>query len=146
MNIENNPSYEKIATNFRYNNISIDKNEFVSFGNLLNTFAGIEVVQSYTLSDVIVTDSILDYYLNPNGIYYFDLNKILPFEIRKTEGFILFIILTIALYLIILNFMGISISNMNITLNAQNIMTWIAGIIIATLIIRQGRSMNKKKK
>ncbi|WP_298523074.1 Ig-like domain repeat protein [uncultured Methanobrevibacter sp.] len=72
LSIENNPSYEKIATNFRYNDISIDKNEFVSFGNLLNTFAGIEVVQSYTLSDVIVTDSILDYYLNPNGIYYFD--------------------------------------------------------------------------
>lgn len=72
MSIKNNPSYEKITTQFRYNNISIDKNEFVSFGNLLNTFAGIEVVQSYTLSDVIVTDSILDYYLNPNSIYYFN--------------------------------------------------------------------------
>ncbi len=72
LNIENNPFYEKITTNFRYNDISIDKNEFVSFGNLLNTFAGIEVVQSYTLSDVIVTDSILDYYLNPNSIYYFN--------------------------------------------------------------------------
>ena len=69
LNITNNPSYEKITTHFRYNNIFIEKNEYVSFGNLLNTFAGIEVVQSYTLSDVIITDSIMDYYLNQTSQY-----------------------------------------------------------------------------
>lgn len=113
----------------------------------------IGVCEAYTIQNLINTDlNLAVLSLIVTAVFQFiavspDLfNKILPFEIRKTEGFILFIILTIALYLIILNFMGISISNMNITLNAQNIMTWIAGIIIAILIIRQGRSMNKKKK
>ena len=73
-------------------------------------------------------------------------NKIAPFEIRKTEGFVPFIILTVASYLIILNFMGIPISNMNITPNVPNILAWIAGITIAILIIRQGRNMGKKEK
>ena len=78
--------------------------------------------------------------ISPNLI-----NLIFPFEIRKTEGFVAFIVITIFLYLITLNLLtGSSLSNTNISITVPNIIPWIIGIIIGILIIRQRKKMDEK--
>ena len=79
-------------------------------------------------------------------------NKIVPFEIRKKEGFILYNVLTGAVYLLILyciigNTMFPPI-HINLTPEGiiRKIITYGIGIILLILIIKQGKNMGKKEK
>ncbi|WP_298523065.1 hypothetical protein [uncultured Methanobrevibacter sp.] len=80
------------------------------------------------------------------------INKIVPFEIRRKEGFILNIILISVCYLLIsLWFMGSRMFyQVNIDLTPEGIIrkiiTYGIGIIFVILIIRLGRNMEKKEK
>ena len=68
--IVNLPTREKITTIFSLNNESILKDEWVSFGEYFNN-CGVEIVQSYAIADCMVSDSIINYFLNRSGNYLY---------------------------------------------------------------------------
>ena len=79
------------------------------------------------------------------------INKIAPFEVRKTEGFIVYNALTGAVYrLISFLFMGSAMFppiHLNLTPEGiiRKTIVWGIGIIFAILIIRQAMNMGKRK-
>ena len=67
--IINFPSVEKITTSFSSNGLSVVKDEFVSFGKNYIPLSDIEVVQTYTLTDCLITSEIIEFYLNQQDQY-----------------------------------------------------------------------------
>ena len=86
-------------------------------------------------------------FIIPNWI-----NKIVPFEIKRKEGFIIHITIIVVIYLLIsFLFMGNTMFypiHLNLTLNGiiRKIITYGTTIAMVILIIRQGKNMNKKEK
>ncbi|MDO5832063.1 MAG: hypothetical protein Q4Q14_04410, partial [Methanobrevibacter sp.] len=74
MNITNLPSYEKVTTEFNFNNQSIVKDERVNFGRHLNS-CGVEVVQSYAVSNILISDEVMEYALNQSDHHIFSFDE-----------------------------------------------------------------------
>ena len=70
MNITNLPSYEMVITEFSFNNQSIVKDEWVSFARHLNS-CGVEVVQRYAISNILISDDVMEYAIDRFNNYYF---------------------------------------------------------------------------
>ena len=112
-----------------------------------NVYKLLNVNYDYAICLFVITVIFQIIFVIPNWI-----NKIVPFEVRKKEGYILYNVLAGGLYLLISYYLigSTMISKIPLNLSPENIIINIIiygiGAIFTILIIRQGKQMGKKKK
>ena len=128
---------------FGYSPISIVISLFVGLFGFYNTYALLDVNSNNAILLFIITILFQIIFIIPDWA-----NKIVPFEIRKKKGFLIYSALTGGAYLLISYcLIGKSMfPSTPIKFSPENIIIYGIGIILLILIIKQGRNMGKKEK
>ena len=112
-----------------------------------NVYKLLNVNYDYAICLFVITVIFQIIFVIPNWI-----NKIVPFEVRKKEGYILYNVLAGGLYLLISYYLigSTMISKIPLNLSPEyiiiDIIIYGIGAIFTILIIRQGKQMGKKEK